>query len=274
MVWVRFNAALVGEMVFSRSTNGGLIWSAPRIITDATSGEFQVQGAFPMVTADGIIHITWVDFQTHQLRYVRSTDHGSSFSNPVDIGEVTELPGALPNSAFRTALLPMGAADVGYSEYQGSLYVAWNDYRNSDSDIYMTYSRDGGGTWSNATRVNTNPIGDGTDQFMPDIAVTPQGYVVAIWYDRRDDPNNTVIRPYFGISLDGGLNWTDLPVGPAFNGDYGGASFLSGENHFIGDYIGIGASPKYCALTWADTRDGSQAQPNSDIYGARVEIEI
>jgi hypothetical protein len=137
----------------------------------------------------------------------------------------------------------------------------------------MTYSRDGGATWSEEARVNTNPQGDGSDQFMPDIAVTPQGYVVMIWYDRRDDPEQTLVRPYFAISVDGGLNWTDFAVGPMFNGDHGGASFLSGENHLIGDYIGISASTTYCALAWADTRNGSQSSPNSDIYGARVQIE-
>lgn len=273
VVWVRFNALLVGEMVFSRSTNGGLTWSSPKIISNATTGEFQVQGAYPVVTADGILHITWVDFQTHRVRYVRSTDHGATFSAPVDIGSVSEPPSPLPNSNYRTALLPQSAADTGFSQWQGSIYVAWNDYRNNDTDVYLTYSRDGGNTWSGESRVNTNPLGDGTDQFMPDIAVTPQGYVVLIWYDRRDDPENTLVRPYFAISVDGGLNWTDFPVGPPFNGDHGGASFLSGENHLLGDYIGISATTTFCALAWADTRNGSEEQPDSDIYGARVAIE-
>jgi hypothetical protein len=273
MVWVRFNAAAIGEMVFSRSTNGGLTWSTPRIISNATTGEFQVQGAYPVVTADGTLHITWVDFQTSKIRYVRSTDHGSTFTAPVDIADVDEPPSPLPNATYRTALLPQTAADTGFSQFQGSIYVAWNDYRNGDTDVYMTFSRDGGNSWTDEFRVNTNPEGDGSDQFMPDIAVTPQGHVVLVWYDRRDDPNNTLVRPYFAISVDGGLNWTDMAVGPAFNGDYGGTSFLSGESHLIGDYIGISASERFCALAWADTRNGSPQEPNSDIYGARVQIE-
>lgn len=272
VVWVRFNAGAVGEMVFSKSTNGGLTWSLPRIISNATTGEVQVQGAYPMVSVDGVIHITWVDFQTHQLRYVRSTDDGTTFSDPVDIGEVNELPSPLPNAQYRTALLPQGAVDRGYSEFQGSLYVTWNDYRNNDSDVYMVLSRDGGTHWTQPFRVNQNPLGDGSDQFMPDIAVTEQGYVVALWYDRRDDPNNTLVRPYFAISTDGGGNWTELPLGVQFNGDNGGTSFLSAENHLIGDYIGIGASPTVAYASWADTRNGSPTSKNSDIYGARVQF--
>jgi hypothetical protein len=270
VVWVRFNAAAVAEMVASRSTDGGRSWSAPRIISDATTGEFQIQGAYPMVTADGTLHVTWADFQNRQFRYVRSTDHGATFSSPVDIANFTDLPNPLPNSQFRSALLPQGAPDVGYSEYLGSLYLMWNDYRNGDSDVYLVYSRDGGVNWSEAVRVNTNPLGDGTDQFMPDIAVTPQGYVIAEWYDRRDDPNNTLIRPYFGISTDGGRTFADLAVGPAFNGDYGGTSFLSGENHLIGDYIGISSDASTAFLAWADTRNGSPSARDSDIFGARV----
>lgn len=272
MVWVRFNAGAIAEMVFSRSTNGGLTWSLPRIISDATTGEFQIQGAYPVVGADGVLHITWADFQTGQFRYVRSTDHGASFSSPVDIGNFTDLPNPLPNAAFRSALLPQTAVDTGYSEYAGSLYLAWNDYRNGDSDVLLRYSRDGGTNWSDAIRVNTNPIGDGSDQFMPDVAVTVEGYVILQWYDRRDDPNNTLIRPYFGISTDGGRTFVDLPVGVQFNGDNGGTSFLSGENHLIGDYVGISSGSGIAYLSWADTRNGSPSTPDSDIYGARVQF--
>jgi hypothetical protein len=272
MVWVRFNAGSIGEMVFSRSTNGGLTWSIPRIISNATTAEFQVQGAYPMVTADGILHITWVDFQTHQIRYVRSTDHGATFTSPTDIGGITDLPNPLPNAQFRSALLPQGAVDRGYSQYQGSLYITWNDYRNNNSDIYLILSRDGGATWSNASRVNKNPVEDGTDQFMPDIHVTEQGYLIMQWYDRRDDPNNSLIRPYFAISTNGGDTFTELPIGVQFDGNNGGTSFLSGENHLIGDYIGISSSPTMAYLAWADTRNGSPSAKNSDIYGARVQF--
>ncbi len=272
MVWVRFNAGAIAEMVFSRSTDGGLRWSVPKIISDATTGEFQIQGAYPVVTADGNLHITWADFQTSQFRYVRSTDHGGTFTSPIDIGNFTDLPNPLPNAQFRSALLPQTAADTGYSEHLGSIYLAWNDYRNGDSDIFLESSRDGGATWSNATRVNTNPKGDGTDQFMPDIAVTAEGYVILEWYDRRDDPNNTLIRPYFGISTDGGVTFVDIAVSGQFNGDDGGTSFLSGENHLIGDYIGISSAEGIAYLSWADTRNGSPTTPDSDIYGARVQF--
>lgn len=270
IVWVRFNAGVAAEMVVSRSTNGGLTWSLPRVISDATSGEFQIQGAYPVVTPDGTLHITWADFQNHHFRYVRSTDQGATFSSPVDVADFTDLPGSLPNSAFRSALLPQTAADRGYSEYQGSIYMAWNDYRNNDTDVFLVYSRDGGTNWSQPARVNQNPLGDATDQFMPDIHVTEQGYVVLVYLDRRDDANNTLIRPYFAISTDGGVSFHDMAVGPQFNGNNGGTSFLSGESHLIGDYIGISSTPTYAYMTWADTRNGSPSTPNSDIYGAAV----
>lgn len=273
VAWVRFNAGIGGEMVFSRSTNGGLTWTLPRIISNATTGELQIQGMNPMVTADGIIHITWVDFATNKVRYVRSTDHGSSFTTPVDIAEFVNLPSPLPNSQFRSVMLPQGAIDRGYSQYSGSIYVAWNDYRNNDTDIYMIYSRDGGINWSAPQRVNKNPLGDTTDQFMPDIAVTEQGYVILLWYDRRDDPNNTLIRPYFSISTDGGGNWTEVPLGVQFDGNNGGTSFLSGESHLIGDYIGISSNSTVAFMAWADTRNGTPSAKNSDIYGARVQFE-
>ena len=54
---------------------------------------------------------------------------------------------------------------------------------------------DGGTTWSASVKVND----DGTthDQFMPTVAITPNGKALYItWYDRRDDPANSLIERF------------------------------------------------------------------------------
>jgi hypothetical protein len=68
----------------------------------------------------------------------------------------------------------------------------WN---GADLDVQLVESTDGGATWSAPIRVNDNSPTDGTDQFQPMLAVSPDGSTVAVaFYDRRlscpsNDPN-------------------------------------------------------------------------------------
>jgi len=79
------------------------------------------------------------------------------------------------------------------------LYVAYADQgtnANDRADVFFLQSTDGGQTWPpNAVRVN---LDTGTnDQWMPTIAVKPDGNQLFIgWLDRRNDTNNSLIDVY------------------------------------------------------------------------------
>src|SRR5439155_9954497 len=100
-------------------------------------------------------------------------------------------------------------------------------------------SLDGGGTFRDIRRVNTNPEplrgGRGVDQFMPGVAVDSGGRVGVCWYDRRNDPANFSIDRFCGISINGGLSFTqrrqtttswlpfidiDINIASSYMGDY------------------------------------------------------
>jgi len=56
-----------------------------------------------------------------------------------------------------------------------------------DSEVLFAKTVDAGSSWFTPTRVNDNPIGDGTAQFMPAIAVrTDDGLIKIAYYDQRD----------------------------------------------------------------------------------------
>ncbi len=75
---------------------------------------------------------------------------------------------------------------------QGSLHVIYEDKVNqpptgADRDIYYQRSTDGGRTWTQAKMLNDDDPSKLAVQITPNIDVTPEGRVDAVWWDFRDD---------------------------------------------------------------------------------------
>ena len=265
-VWALFSLYTKSQMLFSRSTDGGQSWSRPYVISDITATEFNVQGAAITVDTAGTIHIIWIDFESSQMRYTYSTNRGTSFESPRDIAGVVPIPYTLPNGQFRTPTLPALAVDNSEGQYSGYLYATWNDYRNGDADAYTVISPDTGTSWGDPIRVNDDDMGNGKDQFFSTVCVSPGGAAQYIFYDRRDDPDNTLLSVYYALTLDGGETFFNMNItDAAFNGDHS-------RGPFMGDYIGISSSKDVCHAIWADTREGTADTPKSDLYAARIII--
>ncbi|MGQ9581912.1 MAG: sialidase family protein [Thermoplasmatota archaeon] len=270
IVWAIFTGMTTSRLLFSRSTDGGQSWSLPPlVITETVSGEISIQGAAIVVDRDGAIHVTWIDFGSGNVRYARSTDMGQSFSTPIDVAPVTPLPSSLPNGNYRTPTMTMLAVDMSETNTTGSLYVTWADYGFGDADALLAYSRDHGASWQGPVRVNNDTEGNGADQFFPAVAVSAEGWVHVGFYDRRSDPNNTMLEYWWAMSFDGGESFpVNIPMSDAsFNGDWSRA----GTNDFIGDYTGMAACGDVVAGVWCDTREGSDGSGDSEIYGAIVD---
>jgi hypothetical protein len=268
VVWVVFTVYSIANVLFSRSTNGGNTFSRPIVISEFRAGEIASQGSTIQVTPDGTVHILWIDFNVGQVRYTYSTDQGGSFSTPESICDVEEIPREdLPNCDYRTPTLLMSAVDLSDTNTSGSLYVTWNDYRYGDADILLIYSRDGGDSWSEPIRVNNDEEGNGQDQFFSAVAVSPQGWVHMVFYDRRDDENNSLLWAYYAISKNGGENFTNNINMSDENFDGNNA-----PHPFIGDYIGITATNTTAYAVWCDTREGTPDSGSSEIYFGAVEF--
>jgi hypothetical protein len=250
--------------MFSRSTDGGKSWSQPLLVSDTRGGETKLMDGAMVVDSSSVIHITWINYPLHSVRYIRSTDNGLSFTAPSDVAPVSPIPDQLPNCNYRAGSLCSLAVDPRNAQNGSSLYVTWPDHGKGDSDILLAASHDGGRTWSVPVRVNNDTECNGADQFYPAVAVSAEGWVHVGFYDRRSDSKNTLLEYWWAISFDGGQTF---PVNvPMSNTSFDGAN----SGGFIGDYTWIAANNETVAAVWCDTRNGTDTAHQADIYGAIV----
>src|SRR5262249_41125039 len=147
--------------------------------------------------------------------------------------------------SFRANSFPAMDVDGSSGPNRGNIYIVWADLRNTDADVFLIRSTNGGTSWSTAKRINDDPVHNGKDQVFPAVAVdATTGEVIVSFYDRRDDPANHLINTYVARSSDGGVtfqanrkmsdrNWdpNNDGFGGAFIGDYTGAAAGGGLSH-------------------------------------------
>jgi Neuraminidase (sialidase) len=103
----------------------------------------------------------------------------------------------------------------------------------------MSYSDDGGVSWSSAQKVNQTPAGTFTDQaFEPAVSVNADGVVAVSYYDFRNDVSGDrrlTTDHWIVHSHDGGVTWTENHLAGPF--DLHQAPYARG--YFVGDYQGL-----------------------------------
>ena len=223
------------RILFSRSTDGGLTWSAPvRIIDkggDCIDEDNTVEGAVPAVGPNGEVYLAWAG--PLGLVFDKSTDGGLTWG--VD-KVITSIPGGWDFNVpgiYRCNGLPITACDISNSPYRGTIYVNWSDQRNgtNNTDVFLVKSTDGGNTWSQPKRVNQDNTQ--THQFFTWMTVDPAtGYLYFVYYDRRNyNDNRTDV--YLARSTDGGETFTEFKISQS--------PFTPNSSIFFGDYTGITA---------------------------------
>lgn len=241
MAWTEFdsygssNPQDSTRILFSRSTDGGLTWSAPVRVSDkggdCIDEDNTVEGAVPAVGPNGEIYLAWAG--PLGLVFDKSTDGGVTWN--ID-KVITSIPGGWDfnvHGIYRCNGLPITACDISNSPYRGTVYVNWSDQRNgtNNTDIFLVKSTDGGNIWSQPKRVNQDNTQ--THQFFTWLTVDPAtGYLYLVYYDRRNYTDNRT-DVYLARSTDGGETFTEIRVSQS--------SFTPTSSIFFGDYTGIAA---------------------------------
>jgi hypothetical protein len=296
------------QIVLERSTDGGKTWGgvAPG---DNTPIQLSQKGAISGIGChedidprNGDVYVTWYDNQIDALMQVKSTDHGQTFTPARPVAQIVGVNTQFPGQSFRNLSIPTTAMDKKGNLYlavasqdaqgapvlQGTSIERLKELRDdrranveaegdngSGADIVLFKSTDGGQTYTGPVRVNQDPKTPPRDQFQPWMAVTDNGQLDIMYFDRRNDPNNFFIDTFLSRSNDGGKTFGDTRVGrrlwdPRLNPP------ISTSGEFIGDYQGIAADDFVAIPFWNSTQDNSlpasdpEHSPYQEVYAARI----
>lgn len=159
------SAVGAGAIMFARSTDGGQTFSAPMQIS---TGSGKATQAAIVSDSAGRLSITWVQEVGDEIQafYARSTDHGKTFSAPLN---VSNKAGALISKPLLTT-------------FQDTVYLAYQNEANKDMQVYLRKSDDAGVTFSSAVQVSNanNNCGRAHSAAM---VVDSEGVLHIVWID-------------------------------------------------------------------------------------------
>jgi hypothetical protein len=256
---------------FARSLDQGATWQGAG---GAASGSDitveQIHAPSLAIGDDGTIHVTWlVPFST-EVKYVRSTDGGNTFSPVMTVASgITDLHSSLPRvdgfpqfefNSFRVMTLVTSCMAAG-----NRLIVAWADFRERVSRIYYRIGSNGGTTWlgpADGQPLLTLPSDPAQHHFHPHLALTGLGAIGCAYYDYGPKKEQAkLIDVHVTFSCDDGDSFhvpstiTDHPWDPMLNPPFSrGVSQVK----FIGEYFGFCGVGNAFGAVWTDTRTGYQ----------------
>ena len=154
--------------------------------------------------------------------------------------------------------------------------LAWTDARNGDGDALMRCSPDRGRTWPGAPgRLNDDTMSSGAMQYLPQLAIAPGGRIDAIFYDRRDDPQNLNNDVSYTFSSDGGRrfsrNITLTTEGSSLSRigqQY--AVVSAADRHDFGARSALLSRDRDVIAAWTDTHNSLPPTTAQDIFTTRV----
>jgi Bacterial Ig-like domain (group 2) len=271
------------NILFSRSTDGGASFSSPIQLSDGTSDNLSI----PVVGPAGEVYVAWVDQaqlpQSGNIFVRKSTDGGVSFAQAVLVATVIpageleadtqQYCGRVLKGSLSAGRAPIIAVDRSGGPNSGTVYVVFSSHGagNDRADVYLTRSSDGGATWSTPSRLNDDATAN--DQWMPFVAVAPNGSVAVSWYDRRLDDQNLLIDLFMRISTTGGASF-----GP--NLKITGVSFpppgidrtlgVPQYTCYMSSYNWIAADAANFYLVWTDNRRVRSSMIDPNIFFAKL----
>jgi hypothetical protein len=217
----------------SRSTDGGLTWSASTVPSDS------VIGGQPVVQPSGKVVVPISNgFGGSLMSYV-SANGGVSFTGPFSIATIFAhgVAGGLRDGEG------LSSAEV---DAAGRIYVVWHDCRFrsgcSANDIVMSTSTDGQ-SWTAVTRLPIAPVGSTVDAFIPGIGVdratsgATAHLAVSFYLYPQTSCSVSTCKLYGGLisSTNGGATWSTTAVllGPIKMRWLP----LTTQGYMVGDYV-------------------------------------
>jgi len=241
------------EIQLSRSTDGGITWATPVVVSDrkgnAQGGNYSDHAPMPAVGPNNEVYVTW--WSPDGLMFDKSIDGGITWlEDDINVSGfhidwlVLNVPGVQIVPGF-----PIINCDLSSSEYRGNIYICWTDERSGyhDTDVWIVKSTDNGISWSDPIRVNNDP--PGKHQFFAWMTIDQtNGNLYFLFYDRRNYINLQT-DVFMAVSRDGGDSFINFKVSES--------PFTPSLYNFIGHYIGVSAHNNVVRPVWTRIDDNN-----------------
>jgi len=187
---------------FDASNDGGATWNHTCFTTVSGAGDGDPGVGYDL---NGKAYISGIDAGALAIDFETSTNNGKTWS--ATAVAVPSLNGGLTDKPWLEIDTSPG------SKFKNSLYISITQFDpNSDSQITVTYSHDGGKTWKLGFTGPLQQFPGSVDQFS-DIAIGADGTVYLTWQrcpttGPTNDCGGTTATMYFAKSTNGGKTWT------------------------------------------------------------------
>jgi hypothetical protein len=266
----------------TRSDDGGRTWKAP--VRVSSPGRARVIAPAPVVAPDGSVYVLYLDIGRDRLDYegghqgrggppypgptslvlARSTDDGATWEESV-AGR-----GLVPIKRFLVFLPEFPSVAVARD---GRVYAAYHSAGLGDPDVLLWSLAAGASSWSGPTRVNDTRRRDGTAQYLPKLAVAPDGRLDVLYYDRRADRRNLLNEVSLQSSFDDGRTFSPavrLSSRPSDSRIGFGAKEGLPD---LGSRLALISTDRAALGLWTDTRAGVPATQKQDLAAAAVSVD-
>jgi hypothetical protein len=293
-------------LVVATSTDGGNTWTQKQV-TNASNTPFNTKQGFGRsgctvrTDSDGVVYVLADQFAVGMPGHgshimVKSYDGGETWTQPQIISSAVDTCFLVQfdGSGFRCVEDGVGGArddlssapsiDIANGAPSGSdatdvIYRTWVDGRDGPSvvHVYVSYSTNGGRTWSAPTAVEQ----PGDRGYYSAVALSPNGTDAYLVYNAFTTPllnNTTSSRGLVGVVLHADVSGGGAPSGWSVlnrgaTGDPRGSSQNNLWLEFLGDYVYAAATRTYGAAVWNDTRNAADC-PAIDAWRAAAQLAI
>lgn len=168
-------------------------WSAPRPVLDPSDRGISRPAA--VANDRGSLFLVWSDNETGDVYFSRAVADRAASTTEWLQPEVLSSPRS-----------PAGNPDV-IIDQDGTIYVAYAVPLNEERGIYLTYSTDGGETWTESERIFDGVTAGWQRVGDPHLALT-DGAVHLVWTRHPSPPESGSLALVYARSQDGGQSWT------------------------------------------------------------------
>jgi hypothetical protein len=282
MVGLYLFAGNDNRIVVTRSDDGGRSFGRPVRASDERRQ--RVLSPSPVVGPDGALYVLYLDVGADRLDY--EGGHGSTGGAPYGgdfalvVGRSNDAGATWQESLVDAKVVPTRrfiaflppSPSIALDPGSGRIYVAFEDGGNAPSDVHVWSLARGASMWTGPTRVNDTAQGDRSWQYLPKIAVAPDGRLDVAYYDRREDPGGNLNTVSMQSSTDAGKTFTPhVTVSDrSFDARIGAGS----ENGLpdLGSRIALVSERAAALAAWTDTRAGTVSSNKQDVAYAQATV--